>query len=250
MKLVLAQVNRAVLERFARSKVLLALDYDGTLAPIVEDPARALMHPATRELLTRAAELYPTIIVSGRAQADVRGRVHGIRIQQVVGNHGLEPWHGSDEIIAQVRGWRSILESHVERFTGVRVEDKTYSLAVHYRLARDKELVRAAVLQAASRLGPVRVVGGKQVVNILPEGAPHKGVAVERERQRLRCDTSIYVGDDDTDEDVFALEPLGRLLAIRVGAKRASAASYYIPRQAAIDVLLRALVELRTESGA
>lgn len=249
MKHILSPGSRGVLERFARAKVLLGLDYDGTLAPIVGDPDRAVMRPSTRELLARAAELYPTVIVSGRAQGDVLARVQGVAIRQIVGNHGLEPWHGSAAIVEQVRGWRSILEAHVGRISGVWVEDKGYSVAVHYRGARDKEGVRAAVGQAIAQLGPVRIVGGKQVVNVLPEGAPHKGTALERERERLGCDTAIYVGDDETDEDVFALGPPGRLLTIRVGAKRTSAASHYIPRQAAIDALLHALVELRTAPG-
>jgi trehalose 6-phosphate phosphatase len=127
----------------------------------------------------------------------------------------------------------------------VHIEDKIFSLAVHYRQSREKKKARAAILRAAAALGEVRIIGGKQVVNILPDGAPHKGIALERERERLRCDTAIYVGDDETDEDVFALDQPGRLLTIRVGAKRASAATYYISRQTTIDELLRTLIDLR-----
>ena len=79
------------------------------------------------------------------------------------------------------------------------------------------------------RLGPVRLVGGKHVVNLLPAGAPHKGLALERARARLGCDTAIYVGDDETDEDVFALDQPGRLLAIRVGRKPSSSAALLHP---------------------
>ena len=91
----------------------------------------------------------------------------------------------------------------------------------------------------------MRVIGGTQVVNILPKGAPHKGIALERERDRLRCETAIYVGDDETDEDVFGLDQPGRLLTIRVGARAGSAASYFIRRQADVDELLRALIGAR-----
>jgi trehalose-6-phosphatase len=80
----------------------------------------------------------------------------------------------------------------------------------------NKKLARAAILEAAASLGDVRIVGGKQVVNLLPKGAPDKGKALERERERLCCDTAIYVGDDETDEDVFALDQPTRLLSIRV----------------------------------
>ena len=71
-----------------------------------------------------------------------------------------------------------------------------------------------------------------------------------RERERLRCDTAIYVGDDETDEDVFALDQPGRLLSIRVGAKQASAASYCVRGQAEVDGLLRALINLRRGADA
>jgi trehalose 6-phosphate phosphatase len=86
-------------------------------------------------------------------------------------------------------------------------------------------------------------------VNLLPITAPHKGIALERERERLRCDTAIFVGDDKTDEDVFALDQPGRLLGIRVGRSRTSAAAYYIPSQRSIDDLLRALVDLRRDAA-
>ena len=77
-----------------------------------------------------------------------------------------------------------------------------------------------------------------------PSG-PHKGIALERERDRLQLDTAIYIGDDETDEDVFALDRPGRLLTVRVGPRRASQASYYVKNQAAIDDLLGALATLR-----
>jgi len=101
------------------------------------------------------------------------------------------------------------------------------------------------VLRAAGELADVRVVPGKQVINILPLGQPNKGVALERERERLGCDTAIYVGDDMSDEDVFALDQPGRLLSIRVGASRGSAAPYFIRGQRTMDTFLRTLVAHR-----
>jgi trehalose 6-phosphate phosphatase len=86
-------------------------------------------------------------------------------------------------------------------------------------------------------------------VNIVPADAPHKGMALERERSRLFCDTAIYVGDDETDEDVFALDQPGRLLSIRVGRKEDSRADFYLESQAGIDPLLRLLARLREDIG-
>jgi trehalose 6-phosphate phosphatase len=89
-------------------------------------------------------------------------------------------------------------------------------------------------------------MGGKQVLNILPPDAPHKGMALERARERFGCDTAIYVGDDETDEDVFQLDQPGRLLAVRVGSARSTAATFQLTNQREVDQLLRALVSYRT----
>lgn len=248
MKSILSQANREVLEQFVWSNVLLAFDYDGTLAPIVTDPERATMRQATRELLGELTQHFRVIVISGRAQPDVLKRLRGVGVQEVVGNHGMEPWHASSRHVAEVQRWRPVLEACVASLRGVTIEDKSFSVAIHYRQSRQKKKARAEILKAAAALGDVRVIGGKQVVNILPKDAPHKGIALERERERLHCDTAIYVGDDETDEDVFSLDQPGRLLTVRVGAKRTSAASYCIPDQLAMDELLRTLLDLRLAS--
>jgi trehalose 6-phosphate phosphatase len=248
MKNILSQASREVLEQFVWSNVLLAFDYDGTLAPIVAEPERAWMRRATRELLAALTEHYRVIVISGRSQPDALRMLQGVGVHEVVGNHGMEPWSASSRHIAEVQRWRPVLDACIAPLKGVTVEDKSFSLAIHYRRSREKKKARAAILKAAAGLGEVRIIGGKQVVNILPRDAPHKGIALERERERLHCDTAIYVGDDETDEDVFALDQPGRLLTVRVGSKRTSAAAYYIPDQHAIDELLGVLLELRRES--
>jgi trehalose 6-phosphate phosphatase len=245
MKDILSRANREVLQQFAWSKVLLAFDYDGTLAPIVTDPDRAQMRPSTRRLLRRLAFLYPCVVISGRSRPDVRGRLDGIPLRQIVGNHGIEPWQGTRPLMDEVSRCAPLLDRCLAPWKGVRIENKSYSISVHYRHSREKRAALAAILQSASRLGAVRVIGGKQVVNILPEGAPHKGMALERERDRLQCDTAIYIGDDTTDEDVFSLDQPGRLLGIRVAPKRTSHASYFVRNQLAVDEVLSVLADLR-----
>jgi trehalose 6-phosphate phosphatase len=245
MKNILSRGNREVLEQFAWSNVLLAFDFDGTLAPIVATPDRAAMRSTTRALLEKLTRLYPCIVISGRAHGDVLKRVRGTGVLEVVGNHGVEPWQAHDRFLETVGRWHPVLERHIGHLKGVEIEDKSYSLAIHYRRSREKKKARAAILRAAALLGAVRVVGGEQVVNILPDGAPHKGIALERARERLGCDTAIYTGDDETDEDVFMLGQPGRLLTIRVGARRASVAAYCIRDQRQVDQLLHALVLLR-----
>jgi trehalose 6-phosphate phosphatase len=249
MKHILARANLEVLRQFAWSKVLLALDYDGTLAPIVADPEQAVMRAATRKLLEQLARVYPCVVISGRAQADARRRLKGAGVLEVIGNHGVEPWQVSDRFLRQVQRWRPILERRLARLQGVMIEDKSFSIAIHYRRSREKKKARAAIREAAASLGEVRSIPGKQVVNILPGRAPHKGIALEKARARLGCDTAVYVGDDETDEDVFALDQPGQLLAIRVGRKNTSLAAYYIRSQAEIDELLRNVLEMRQKRG-
>ena len=249
MKNALALANREVLRQFAWSNVLLAFDYDGTLAPIVARPDSAKMQPSTHRLLEGLAKLYPCVVISGRAQRDAIRRLQGVGVHEVVGNHGMEPGHATSRIAERVARWRPLLDDRLAGLRGVEIEDKVFSVAVHYRHSRQKKLALNVILDAAGALGDVRLIGGKQVVNILPDGAPHKGIALERERARLKCDTAIYVGDDETDEDVFALDQPGQLLTIRVGRRRSSAAAYFIESQREIDKLLRVLLRLRERAA-
>jgi trehalose 6-phosphate phosphatase len=137
------------------------------------------------------------------------------------------------------------LTARLSQRQGVIIEDKGFSVALHYRQARARNATRRVVLSAARALDEARLVGGKLVVNCLVPGAPHKGLALERERTHFACDTVIYVGDDETDEDVFQIDRPGQLLSVRVGRRKASAAPYYIRNQAEIDRLLATLVALR-----
>jgi len=245
MRHILARSQRDVLAQLSWSNALLGFDFDGTLAPITRFPAKAQLTTATRTLLSDLAELYPCIVISGRAQSDVQRRLSGIPLRAVIGNHGLEPWCTSAELRLTVAQWRGALARDLEGFAGVELEDKVYSLALHYRRSRRKKAARAAIARAVAALGEARIIGGKQVVNVLPPGAPHKGVALERERDRLGCDTAFFVGDDETDEDVFALDRPGRILTVRVGASRSSQAAYCLKGQGEVDLLLARLISLR-----
>ena len=250
MKNILAPAQRPILEPFAWSRTLLAFDFDGTLAPIVARPDRAALRPSTKRLLSTLATLYPCVVISGRAASDVSGRLKDISLRGVIGNHGLEPWRATAVLSRRVRAWKPLLHAALRDEAGVEIEDKGYSIAVHFRRSRAKKRVRRRILEAAATLEGVRLIRGIEVLNLIPAGSPHKGIALERERQRLACDTAIYVGDDETDEDVFALDQPGRLLSIRVGRKEASAADFYLETQSQIDSLLRTLIRLRRDSRA
>ena len=247
MKHILSARNRPVLERFAGPKTLVAFDFDGTLARIVAQPDQAAMRRSTKALLARLAARSPCVVITGRALKDVRARLRGVGMQGLVGNHGIEPWSTLPAIRKIVRSWMPLLKSSLGHFPGVVLEDKEFSVSVHYRGAANKRKIRAAAAGAAKKLGGLRVFGGKQVVNLLPVGTPHKGIALQRELHKLGCDKAIFVGDADSDEDAFALHHPQRLLTVRIGRKKRSHARYYLRDQREIDRFLRALLEARRE---
>jgi len=242
MKYLLSKVSLPVVELLARERTLCAFDFDGTLAPIVADPDRAVMRARTRTLMRRLTSLYPCIVVSGRAREDVLKKLTDVPVLRVIGNHGAE----SRETPAgqsPVEQWKTALEVGLSPIPGLWIEDKGLSLAVHYRLCANKAEVRRRILAQVHTLPRTRVFGGKQVVNVVADGAPNKGDALASERDRLRCNWVLYIGDDDNDEDAFALD--GNIVAVRVGRKLRSHAGYYLRTQAEIDMLLEALIRLR-----
>jgi trehalose 6-phosphate phosphatase len=248
MKHLLSKTNRGVLEHFARTRVLLGFDFDGTLAPIVADPRAVRLRRRTRRLLRVVAERYPCAVISGRARSDVLARLDGIPVTAVVGSHGLEPNPNRSRLRRRVRPWVRMLHERLDSLSGVVIEDKGVSVAVHYRGAPQKSQTRNAVLAAAAALGTgVRVVPSRLVVDLLPDVASHKGVALRQLRAQV-ADTAVYVGDDASDEDVFNMNEPGRLLSIRVGRRRDSAASYFLRTQGEVDDLLEELVRLRNSS--
>jgi trehalose 6-phosphate phosphatase len=244
MKSLLAPQNRPVLRRLARGRVLLAFDFDGTLAPIVADPARAYLRPRTRRLLIEVARRYPCVVISGRNRADVASRLAGIPLRRVLGNHGIEPSPALPAARRAVRRWLACLKPRLERVPGIVFDDKGATLAIHYRKSRNRSAALKAVLAATADLGEARALQGLLVVDLLPVGAPNKATALQSELSRLRCTSALYLGDDKTDEDVFALSRRLPLLAVRVGRKARSLAPYYLVSQADVDALLVKLVEL------
>lgn len=129
---------------------------------------------------------------------------------------------------------------------GVAVEDKHHSLAVHYRTAAEKRQARLAIRRAIATLpADMRLVAGKLVINVVPERAPDKGQALYAPIAREQATRALFIGDDDTDEDVFRQVADGRVLTVRIGESKRSAAAYYLRAQGEIELLLRILIELR-----
>jgi trehalose 6-phosphate phosphatase len=241
----LSAAARPALSALAHDRALLAFDFDGTLAPIVDEPGRAQMRPETSALLRVAALLYPCVVVSGRSRADLAPRLSGVPLVAWVGNHGAEAGFGPVDRSPRgtVLGWRAALAARLGDLTGVEIEDKGLSIAIHYRRAADPEVAERAIRAAADGLPGARVFGGLRVVNAVPAEAPTKGDAITELLERSGCRTALYVGDDVTDEDAFRAPGV---VGVRIGSCEESAAAYGLTSQQAVDDLLRLLVDERS----
>jgi trehalose 6-phosphate phosphatase len=246
MKPLLSPDAAAVMDDIARDRAFLAFDFDGTLAPIVEDRGDARMRPETTELLRATALLYPCAVISGRARSDVAARMADVPLLAVVGNHGAEAGFGplDRELVAQVRTWASELGRSLADVAGVEVEDKRFSIALHYRKAPSWGDAERRILAAVAPLEDAAIFGGHAVVNVVPRRAPTKGDALRALCARAGAKLAVYVGDDRTDEEAFRSDVVS--ISIRVGESAESAAQYFLPDQARVDELLRELIAART----
>jgi len=219
------------------SHFLLGLDFDGTLAPIVADPANAYMPEATRAVFEHLASLpgVTVAVISGRAVEDLRNRVGPNVI--LAGNHGLEIienntcWRHPGAV-----SWRPLLReicgelvSRAAGIPGALVEDKGLTASFHYRNVASADVPLISEI-ASAVIAPYRdrfcLRNGKKVFEILPRTGWDKGSALLRIIERLRGTLTLgeprtgeiavcYIGDDATDERVFRRLPCA--ITVRVG---------------------------------
>lgn len=240
-----SEQGRRELDVFAQPGTLVALDYDGTLAPITVDPFQAHMLAATRQLLVRLARHRPSVILTGRSRRDALRLMDGVDGIEVIGNHGMESAHASSvAVLDLVAVWKAVLVERIAYAEGMSLEDKGYSLSLHYRLAPDPLRAAAFAHAVAAGLPQARLVGGKCVLNVVPAAAPDKGSALLQELRRTGSRRAVFVGDDVTDEDVFRLDLPQQILSIRVGRSTRSLARYFLHDRDEVDQLLNHLAPL------
>ena len=202
------------------SRVLVALDFDGTLAPIVTRPEDASLPPETLAILRRLAATsgITLAIISGRGIRDVAARVP---VPGVVfsGNHGLETEGlGLDGQSPQARRLRSRLDAIASDLAvcfagleGIHIEDKQLSLSIHYRQVPEQwhPSVISQIDSLLHNCGEFRVQQGRRVVEIVPALPTNKGTAILRLLSRLRLPqrACFFAGDDTTDEHAFTALP-------------------------------------------
>ena len=192
------------------------LDVDGTLAPIVERPEDAAVPERARELLARLAERFALVAcVSGRPALDAR-RVVGLDQLAYSGNHGyelLEPGESRPRPDPSLDGHdrdagefvAGIDAGDLER-AGIRVEDKGAIVALHWRGADNEGEAEALASEIAAdaEWGGLVPHRGRKVLEIRPNVAINKGIAVAALIPSVPARAALYAGDDRTDADAFA----------------------------------------------
>jgi trehalose 6-phosphate phosphatase len=200
---------------------LFFLDYDGTLAPIVDDPTAAVPHPEAPDLLRKLNERYPLWIVTGRDLQALSSFLD--RPYHAIGLHGAQEGIVGKETNnlmsdAAAEALRRLRRS-VPSIEGLRVEEKDQSFAVHYREVDDETETRSRLEAWLADLpDPLDAIWGKKVVELRPEGLT-KGTAVRRIAAEHPDRVPVYLGDDVTDEDAFAaLQAMNRgAVTVKIG---------------------------------
>lgn len=253
-------LHRAVKERLVRRRALILLsDFDGTLTPIVERPEQARLPRETRRLLTSLAQ-HPDArvgVISGRTLRDVH---HLVRVPEAAyaGCHGLDiAWRGlrfrhprAVKLRPLIRRTTRFLRDRTRRVPGVLVEPKGLTVALHYRLADPAvaPALRSLVTRTVRQAPGVEMLRGKKVLELRPQIGWGKARAVVLMRDWLADSLgsprplTIYLGDDETDEEVFrALR--ARVTSVAVGRRR-TAAAFRLRDPSAVQTFLAWLARL------
>lgn len=248
MTYLLSEEGRRALRALAGRPILYAFDFDGTLAPISSDRDAVKISRSMHEWLKELSKRAPCAIVSGRALSDLAPRING-EVPHLIGNHGIESALTPPSTLLWAKGicqgWLRQLVTELAqplKDLGVEVEDKQYTLTLHYRGGEEPARVRLALLTLFRQLSPApRVILGKSSVNALPPGRGGKGAAVLSLTIELRQTGLFFVGDDETDEDVFGLSE-GLAMGVRVGQHAESRAQYYLKHQRELEDVIRFLI--------
>jgi trehalose 6-phosphate synthase/phosphatase len=230
------RIHEALVALSAARPLVLLLDYDGTLVPLAKTPELAAPDADTCELLGALAQRPGTEVhvVSGRSPEDLERWLGKLPIG-LHAEHGIytrrphaEDWEPCPHVPQE---WRpavlTILQEFAERTPGSLVEEKGACLAWHYRAAelefgtRQARELRLHLLELLSNQ-PVEILAGHKVLEVRPQGY-HKGRIVEQVRAGAPAEaTMVAMGDDTTDEDMFAaLDPDALTIRIGPGSSRA-----------------------------
>ena len=208
---------------FEKKYLLIFCDFDGTLAPIAETPDKAAIPKKTKELLIKLSKITDCkiVIISGRDVKDLKAK---ILIKNVVysGSHGLKIdgfGFKFKAIVSQkqknvLKTIKNILEDKLKNINGILLEDKEFSICIHYRLVNKKNIsvvndVINDVISLYEKNKAIKTKHGKKVLEIMTPVKWDKGKAalriLRKQRDLLKKKEvfPVYFGDDKTDEDAF-----------------------------------------------
>jgi trehalose 6-phosphate phosphatase len=245
-----------MIKRFkVATQILLFLDYDGTLTPIAARPEMAVLSPQARKILEAISHhnIFRLAIISGRSLSEIKALV-SLENVAYAGNHGLEiecpPCYSqahslgkatfihptAKEFQPKLERLEQRLRQKLSGIDGAFIQNKGFTLSIHYRLATQTEASRIKKLSLETIRGThvsdeLQVTEGKKVLEVRPPVEWNKGKAIERLLEIYGTPGSlpIFAGDDVTDEDGFrVLQRVGGI-SIFVGEDKASsAANYYL----------------------
>ncbi|KAL8233832.1 hypothetical protein R6Q59_019932 [Mikania micrantha] len=246
-------------------QIVMFLDYDGTLSPIVDDPDRAFMSDAMRATVRKLARRFPTAIVSGRCRDKVYKFVklaelyyagsHGMDIRGPIKHKKSPPsvlCQPASEYLPMIDEVYGLLMEKTKSTAGAKVENNKFCLSVHFRCVDETKWSELAgqVRSVLKNYPKLRFTQGRKVLEIRPAIKWDKGKALEFLLESLgyaNCTDvfPIYIGDDRTDEDAFkVLRETGQGFGILVSKDpRDTNASYSLQEPSEVMVFLQRLVE-------
>lgn len=251
----MTELTDALAELARTDTLLVALDFDGTLAPLVDDPAAARALPEAREAMLALLDAPRTrvALISGRAMAsltEVSEAPDGLLLS---GSHGVEERLDTEPTVTLTSDERDrvtrlgdALNRVAENYEGVWVEVKPAGFALHSRLAGETDALAAQrdATAAVSAIDGLTTRPGNNVLEFSVRSTT-KGDAVTRLRQHAGATAVLFAGDDVTDEDGFAaLEPGD--VGIKCGSGP-TAAGFTVPGIPEVARALASLASLRRE---
>ncbi len=232
-------------EFVSKARIGIVSDVDGTLSPIVDDPAAAIVLPQSKQhLIAMQPKLELLAFVSGRAASDIHGRV-AIEGGVYVGNHGMERHMGDTvQVNKEVAAYRTNLEAVMNTvrdglLPGMAIEDKGATASIHYRRTENPQQTAATFKPQLEKLAETHdshVHSGKMVFELRPRVKVNKGTAFRDLIADYRLDAAMYLGDDVTDADAIRaageLRAAGTCFALGVGVEHAGDTPEVVERYA------------------